>query len=224
MRAGLVFLLAACWVQSTHAGGCRADSGRDTVALVELYTARNCAGCARAELWLSELKARRPEAVLPVVVPMDERDSEGEPKAWPSKKFTVGQRFALVYRPYVVLQGREFAGWNTGGFDAALAEIHARAPGVRLTLRIVSLADGGIDVAAEADAHAALYLAAYRLGLERMPLVTQWQGPFAVRPGGSVRRTLPLPPGAAATNSGVLGFVQRPRTAEVLQALRLPAC
>jgi hypothetical protein len=37
-------------------------------------------------------------------------------------------------------------------------------------------------------------------------------------------RALPLLPGASAADSGVVGFVQNRRTAEVLQALMLPSC
>ncbi len=148
----------------------------------------------------------------------------GEPKARPSRKLTVLQRMALIYRPYVVLQGHEFPGWNTDAFDAALARIHARPAGVRLRLEIVSLSGERIEVAAAADSQAALYLAAYGIGLGSVPLVLEWQGPFAVYSGAQVRRTLSIPPGVARNNSGVLAFARDRRTAEVLQALRLPTC
>jgi hypothetical protein len=39
-----------------------------------------------------------------------------------------------------------------------------------------------------------------------------------------VRRELPLLPKARAGDSGVVAFVQNRRSAEVLQALMLPAC
>jgi hypothetical protein len=224
MRARLLFILAVCFVEPAHAGSCVAQSGPDSVPLVELYTAKNCAGCARAELWLSELKAHRPQSVLPVVLPMEDRDNGGEPKGQPSRKLTVLQRIALIYRPYVLLQGHEFPGWNTDAFDAALARIRARPAGVRLRLEIVSRSADRIDVAAEADSQAALYLAAYGTGPESVPLVREWQGPFAVNSGARVRRTLAVPPGVASNSSGVVGFAQDPRSAEVLQALRLPAC
>lgn len=224
MRAAILLVLAVSLAPPARAGSCVAQSGADAAALIELYTAKNCAGCARAELWLSELKAHRPEPVLAVVLPMDERDKGGKSKALPSRKLTVLQRMALIYRPYVVLQGHEFPGWNTDAFDAALARIHARPAGVRLRLEIVSLSDERIDVAAEADAQAALYLAAYGIGLESVPLVLEWHGPFAVYSGVRVSRTLSIPPGVAPNNSGVLAFAQDRRTGEVLQALQVPPC
>lgn len=224
MRAAIFLLFALCLAEVADAGSCAAQSGTDTLPLVELYTAKNCAGCARAEAWLSSLKDFGPKLVLPVIVPMDDRDSRGEPKAQLSRKLTVLQRVALLYRPYVMLQGHEFAGWNTRRFAAALEAIHAGAPSVRLRLQIVSLSGDAIGVVADADARAVLYLAAYGVGLESVPLVLEWQGPFALYSGTQLRRTLPIPRGTAPTDSGVLAFVQDRRTGEVLQALRLPAC
>ena len=56
-------------------------------------------------------------------------------------------------------------------------------------------------------------------------VVLEWLGPIAFN-GGAIdeRRALPLLPGAIPANSGVAAFVQNRRTAEVLQALMLPAC
>jgi hypothetical protein len=55
--------------------------------------------------------------------------------------------------------------------------------------------------------------------------VLEWQGPFAFSGAGlTLERALPLVPGARAVNSGVAGFVQNRRTAEVLQALMLASC
>lgn len=224
VRAAILLVLAASLAPPARGGSCAAQSGPDSVPLIELYIAKNCAGCARAELWLSELQAHRPEPVLAVVLPMDHRDKGGEAAARPSRRLTVLQRMALIYRPYVMLQGHEFPGWNTHAFDAALARIQARPAGVRLRLEIVSLSAERIDVSAEADARAELYLAAYAIGLESVPLVLEWQGPFAADSGARVRRTLSIPAGVAPNYSGVLAFAQDRRTVQVLQALRLPAC
>ena len=56
-------------------------------------------------------------------------------------------------------------------------------------------------------------------------VVFEWLGPIAFS-GGRIdeRRALPLLPGATPAHSGVAAFVQNRRTAEVLQALMLPAC
>jgi hypothetical protein len=56
-------------------------------------------------------------------------------------------------------------------------------------------------------------------------VVLEWRGPFPLHAGAlSAEQLLPLLPGAMPTNSGVVAFVQNRRSAEVLQALMLPAC
>jgi hypothetical protein len=57
-------------------------------------------------------------------------------------------------------------------------------------------------------------------------VVLEWQGPFGFGADGRLaqRRELPLLPRASAGESGVVAFVQNRRSAEVQQALMLPAC
>jgi hypothetical protein len=119
----------------------------------------------------------------------------------------------------------------TPGQRMALA--HARRAGARLRLDIVSLSTDGLRVAAAAELlpparvqDAALYLAAYEARLEDgVRVVLEWQGPLPFsEPTLRAQRLLPLLPKALPANSGVVGFVQNRRTAEVLQVLRLGAC
>jgi hypothetical protein len=154
---------------------------------------------------------------------------------------------ALVYTPQVMLQGRDFRGWGTPAFDAAVAKIAAQPAKASISLSVRQASALGLEVEASArlldpaqQADAALYLAAYenRLSssitagenrgrtLAHDYVVLEWLGPFVFGPGGQVaeRRQVPLLPRASAGNSGVAGFVQSRRTAEVLQALMLPAC
>ena len=62
--------------------------------------------------------------------------------------------------------------------------------------------------------------------LEHDFVVRDWVGPIGFGSDGRLRqaRRLSLPPGAVAGESGVAAFVQDRATAEVLQALLLPAC
>lgn len=147
------------------------------------------------------------------------------------RKLTRLQRLALVFTPQVLLQGRDFRGWGGPAFDEALGQINARPATARIALEIIALERRGLRVRAHAElsdpafnADPVLYLAAYENRLENH-VVLEWQGPFAV-PGGrfGTERLLPLLPGAVPTNSGVVAFVQDRRTAQVLQALMLPAC
>jgi hypothetical protein len=163
------------------------------------------------------------------------------------RKLTQLQRLALVYTPQVLLQGRDFRGWGSGAFDDAVARINAQPARARIGLQIRSLEYDHLEVEASAElleaAHAgdaALYLAAYESRIASRVtagenrgrtlghdyVVLEWQGPFDFGPARrfAERRVLPLLPRAVPANSGVVGFVQNRRTAEVLQALMLAAC
>jgi hypothetical protein len=236
MRIALV-LLAAAFAASPQAGPCVAKSGPNTAALVELYT---CSRCPSANRWLSGLSARAqvPNKVVPVALHVDYRDYLGwkDPEArrdFPARqrKLTQLQRLALVYTPQVLLQGSGFRDWGTPEFDAALAKINARPARAQLGLEIRALEGDRLVVNVEAEIldaaqlkDAGVYLAAYEHRAENR-VVLEWQGPLAFSGARlALEQALPLPPGARAADSGVVGFVQNRRTAEVLQALILPSC
>jgi hypothetical protein len=234
-------LLGFVLASSAHAGLCVANSGAGTLALVELYTSEGCSSCPPADRWLSGLVRRGlvPERVVPLALHVDYGDYIGwkdlQPRrdlALRQRKLTQLQRLALVYTPQVMLQGRDFRGWGTPAFDEALATVNAAPARARLGLEIVSMKPETVVVRATAEVfdsgqlpHAALYLAAYENRVESRRVVLEWQGPLAFsQPRLRHERELPLLPKAVARNSGVVAFVQNRRTAEVLQALMLPAC
>ncbi|HEX9397263.1 MAG TPA: DUF1223 domain-containing protein [Burkholderiales bacterium] len=195
-----------------------------------------------------------PDRVVPLALHVDYWDYIGWKGPWAKREFSLRQRklsqlqrMALVYTPQVMLQGRDFRDWGGKAFDDAVAKINARPPRARIRLEIHAAKGTLLDVAAAAelvapaaDSDPALYLAAYQNRLESRVnagenqgrtlahdyVVLEWQGPFAFGAGQRVaeRRELPLLPRALAAHSGVVGFVQDRRTAEVLQALMLPAC
>jgi hypothetical protein len=103
----------------------------------------------------------------------------------------------------------------------------------------VSVRVGAEVLDASQLAEAGLYLATYENRLESRVksgenrgqtlahdhVVFEWQGPIAFPQARLlVQRDLALLPKALPGHSGVVGFVQNRRTAEVLQALMLPAC
>jgi hypothetical protein len=252
MKATLVFALAlSIFVNAARGAECRAVSGPQTAALVELYTSEGCSSCPPADRWLSGLASSR---VVPIALHVDYWDYIGWKDPYAKREFSLRQRklsqlqrMALVYTPQVMLQGRDFRGWGTPAFDAAVARIAAQPAKASISLSVRQASALGLEVEASAQlldtaqqADAALYLAAYenRLSssitagenrgrtLAHDYVVLEWLGPFAFGPGGQVaeRRRVPLLPRASAGNSGVVGFVQSRRTAEVLQALMLPAC
>ncbi|MGQ0545361.1 MAG: DUF1223 domain-containing protein [Betaproteobacteria bacterium] len=195
-----------------------------------------------------------PERVVPLSLHVDYWDYIGWKDAYAKREFSLRQRkltqlqrLALVYTPQVMLQGRDFRRWGTKAFDEAVAAINARPAKARIALTLERAGAAGLGVEASAELldraqrdAAALYLAAYQNRLlSRVDagenrgrtlahdyVVLEWQGPFAFDAEGRVtkRRNLPLLPTAHPADSGVVAFVQNRRSADVLQALMLPAC
>ena len=253
MRIAL-FLVGLGVAVHAWAGQCVAESGARTAALVELYTSEGCSSCPPADHWLSSLTKRGygPDRVVPIALHVDYWDYIGwkDPYAKRAfslrqRKLTQRQRMALVYTPQVMLQGRDFRAWGKPAFDEAVAGINARPAAAKIRLEIAALDARGVRVRAVADLYgtrrgaAALYLAAYANRLESRVsagenrgrtlrhdhVVLEWQGPYDLSAGPlRIERLLPLLPDAVPGNSGVVGVVQDRRSAEVLQALMLPAC
>ena len=198
------------------AGGCKAESGKTTVALVELYTSEGCSSCPPADRWLSGLAARgfTPDRVVPLALHVDYWDYIGWKDPYAKREFSQRQRklsqlqrMALVYTPQVMLHGRDFRRWHTAEFDRAVAAINARPAQARITLEILGMDGSSLDAQANAaladparSGDAALYLAVYenRLmsrvsagensgrTLTHDHVVLEWQGPFAFSPRGTV--------------------------------------
>lgn len=195
-----------------------------------------------------------PERVVPLSLHVNYWDYIGWRDPYAQQRFADRQRklaqvmrAKIIYTPQVMLQGQDFRRWGSGGaFDEAVARINARPPGASIALALrggqpdslaVEVRAELLDRAQEADV--GLYLATYENKLVSSVsagenrgrtlahdyVVFEWLGPIPFS-GGRIdeRRALPLPPGAAPTHSGVAAFVQNRRSAEVLQALMLPAC
>jgi hypothetical protein len=206
-RAIIVWLLLAMapwFAASGSRAECSARSGGATAVLVELYLPTGCADCARAERWLEGL------GEIAVTLPA------GSAEHLSKRKLLVRQRMALTPRPYVLVQGEEFPRWDKPDYEDAAERIRATPARAHLELSIVRIGDAALEVDVHASGAGELYVAAYR-----GKRILDWEGPFDVRPG---RLSLALPPGSAAAATGVVAFVQDPRTRAVLQALRRPAC
>jgi len=195
-----------------------------------------------------------PERVVPIALHVDYWDYIGWKDPFARNAFAARQRklaklkrATAIYTPQVVLQGEDFRRWHSGAFDEAVAKINARPARSRIALALDARRKDVYEVEARAEvldlsqrADAALYLATYENKLVSAVgagenrgktlrhdfVVFEWVGPLGFSPDGrlSERRTLPLLPKAEAKHSGVVGFVQNRSTAEVLQALMLPAC
>ena len=194
-----------------------------------------------------------PERVVPLSLHVNYWDYIGWKDPYAQQRFSDRQRrlaqvmrARIIYTPQVVLQGRDFRGWGGRAFDDAVARINAQPARASISLALgagqrdtlaVQVRAALLDPAIGADA--ALYLASYenRLvsrvaagenrgrTLSHDYVVFEWLGPLPFAEGRlEERRELPLLPKAVLENSGVAAFVQNRATAEVLQALMLPAC
>jgi hypothetical protein len=243
MARRLIALLAALALPlAAHAAACIAQSGERRAALVELYTAARCGGCADAERWLSRLAKRAaPAEIVPLALHVDYADylarddaATGRRLARRERRLVLLQRVALVYAPQVLLQGREFRGWDTAGFPEAVTRIVAQPAPARLRVALRSSGPSGLATRVDAEIlepaqrpDAVLYIAAFeRSPPNEPPRVLEWQGPLAPASEGrfAEERRLALLPGASPGSSGVAAFVQNRRTGEVLQAVLRPAC
>jgi len=218
---GLLALLAICCLAPAQAVTCTAQSGPQVSALVELYTADNCATCLPADRWLSTLAGR--PGVLAFALHVDSGDYTGTRRGvfQRQRKLTVRQRMALVYTPLVLVQGRTFHAEEMGAIEAELVREAGRPARGRIDLEILSVGSASIAVRASASAEveAVLYLASFERQAQRR-LILEWLGPLGLR----VERELALVPGAAPGKSGVAAFVQERHGRAVLQTLALPAC
>lgn len=195
-----------------------------------------------------------PDRVVPIALHVDYWDYIGWKDPYAQSRFTSRQRKlaqltrnAIVFTPQIVLQGRDFRRWGSPAFDEAVAKINAQPARARISLAVDARRRDAFEVEAAAEvldasqkADAALYVASYenRLvsrvtagenrsrTLEHDFVVFEWVGPVEFRGAARVsdRRTLPLLPKVIARHSGVVAFVQNRSSAEVLQALMLPAC
>jgi hypothetical protein len=232
MKTALACLLSV-FASPGWADACAARSGLRTAALVELYTSQACSTCPQAERWLSSLRERYVrDSVIPLALHVDVRDYFGKKDSLRQRKLTPGQRMALEFTPYVLLQGRNYRRWGTPEFDETVERINAQRSRAGISLKLSPGAGSAFRIVASAAlaagmqaADAALFLASYEDRQGRY-VVLEWQGPFAVRAGERLveRRLLSLLPGALPARSGVAAFVQDRRTGEVLQALTLSAC
>jgi hypothetical protein len=251
--AATVLAALSAGLPPAQAAQCRASSGPHTTALVELYTSEGCDSCPPADRWLQGLAGRglAPDRVVPLSLHVNYWDYIGWKDPYAQQRFADRQRklaqamkARIVYTPQVLLQGQDFRAWGGRAFDEAVARINARPPKAAISLALAGGRGDTLDVEARAellqpDEDAALFLATYenRLvsnvsagenrgrTLSHDYVVFEWLGPIPFH-GGRVaeRRALPLLPRAVPANSGVAAFVQNRRTAEVLQALMLPAC
>ena len=202
---------------------CKAQSGRQTVPLVELYTSEGCDSCPPADRWLSSTFAPGDtrEGAVALAFHVDYWDRLGwkdrfATSAWTKRQYDSARaaRSALVYTPQVLLQGRDLRDWSTekhsGAAIAAVARTRARAEiAVEVVPRpgAVAVNASGHVTATALRQGAVLFVALIDNGLvsdvkagenkgKRLVhdhVVRELRGDIAIGPGGEGSGTVALP-------------------------------
>jgi len=107
---GFLLVATALSIFAKQAAGadCRAVSGPQTAALVELYTSEGCSSCPPADRWLSSLGSGGaiPKTLVPIALHVDYWDYIGWKDQYAKREFSLRQRklsllqrMAFVYTP-----------------------------------------------------------------------------------------------------------------------------
>jgi hypothetical protein len=153
-----------------------------------------------------------------------------------------------VYTPGVVVNGAEYRQWfSEARFVRDIAAINQTVPGADIDAAFGVGQDREIRISVKAALRdpsgagdADVYFAVYENALENRVTAGEnggallrhdhvaraWFGPFPIGPDGraSVERNVRIPPAWKLPDTGVVAFVQKRGTAEVLQALAVPSC
>jgi hypothetical protein len=233
---------------------CKAASGPDTQALLELYTSEGCSSCPPAERWLSNFgRDRKDSRVVPIEFHVDYWNGDGWKDPFSDARYTrrqeslqkaTGARF--VYTPQIVVGGRDIPDWRTAlSIPVTILRIHSQQAKAALAIDATVADDAAIRGAVDAKLAAgtpaknlSLVVVALQNGLASRVTAGENRGErlthdFVARDMAS----LPLTQAAGrldfefkpradwmARNMSLAAFVQDARSGEVLQALTTGIC
>lgn len=247
--SALIVATALYGAQATAASACHAASDALARPLIELYTSEGCDSCPPAERWLSTRFA--PDArqsTIALAYHVDYWDRLGWVDRFASAQYTARQYESMrangatfVYTPQMLLQGHDFASWNSG--DAGAIDAVAKsAPSATISVDVTP-GDRDVQVHAKAQvvngarADATLVVAYADSGLASDIKAGENRGrrlahDHVVRAlrtvgradaEGRIDATLSLPrPAERGKHPTLVAYVERPSNGDVLQALAVP--
>ena len=246
----VITMLLAALPSAASPPACHAASGRETVALVELYTSEGCDSCPPADRWLSSTFAAGRTGAVAAAFHVDYWDRLGwkdrfGSAAWTKRQYETARaaHSDLVYTPQVLIQGRDFSDWRNGSRSGAALEELARVP-ARADIALDAAPEPG-RIVVNASAHvrvpadrkgARVFVALTEDGLVSEVKAGENAGKrlvhdhvvrtlrdVTVDDAGDAAGTVTLPlPAEAGRMATVVAFVQNVETGVVLQALALP--
>jgi hypothetical protein len=248
MAIKLTAILCLLLATGPAAAECRAV-GAGPVAVVELYTSEGCSSCPPADHWLSGLgRATAPLRVIPLALHVPYWDYIGWQDRFAAPRFEERQRRAarlsgsgVVYTPQIMVNGRDFRGWNGAAFGTAL-DGFARQPFDASLNLAARFAGGAVEasLSARGPAGARAVLVRYESGLSSQIAAGENAGrllthDFVARDwlelgqldtAGRLqaRPTLPDRSDAKPQNTGLVALLEDPASGRILQAVALPYC
>ena len=143
----------------TSARLCKANSGPNKIALIELYTSEGCSSCPPADSWLRKLPEQKyaSRKIIPLSFHVDYWDYIGWPDRFAKKQYTQRQRrvasvnrLNTIYTPQVVINGRDFRYWSWGSrIKSKIADITGMPAEAKIDLTLKR--DGRTKLAATSN-------------------------------------------------------------------------
>lgn len=233
------------------AAECSANSGAQTVPLLELYTSEGCSSCPPADKWMSSLKLGA-DKVTPLAFHVDYWDYIGWKDKFSKSEYSDRQRKAaafggagFVYTPQFVFNGRDFKGWDNSRLTSAVEAQQKLVSRANLKLDAVADASGNITLKANAEAanakdasHVDVFIALYenklvsqvKAGensgreLKHDYVVRELFGAYQISNQNTFSKNFTLSQAWKNKDAGAVIFVQDSNNGEILQSLALKFC
>jgi len=248
----LAVFIASLFQVSLSAANCSAESGKNRVALIELYTSEGCSSCPPADKWLSSLSKQGfgADKLLPLSLHVDYWNYIGWRDPYSAAEYTqrqrkIGQRNRLrsIYTPQLVFNGRDYRAWRRQNVKLLLDEVNAWPAAAKLALNWKTSSDNKLSTSVSSElltdsaSSPTLFVALYENNLVSNVTAGENDGRslhhdyvvrkmFAVPFSGKKKLTkqinFPLQEDWDKANLGLAVFVQQRRDGNVLQALSAP--
>ncbi len=155
---GTVSMLTTAYINAA----CVAQSGKEHVPLLELYTSEGCSSCPPAEQWLSSINAAgySLDKVVPLAFHVDYWDYIGWKDRFAKAEYSARQNEVasmgnsrFVYTPQVVFNGSDFRGWQQNSrFNLSINDQIKQPARANLGLNIKPTANGDLSLRVSAQA------------------------------------------------------------------------
>lgn len=224
-----------------------AASPANRVALLELYTSEGCSSCPPADRFMSRLKLEdiSEEKLIPLSFHVTYWDYIGWKDRFSNPQHDARQRkqaklnnSRTVYTPQFIMNGKDFR--RHGSFDNEIVRINSITAEYQLEVS-ASLNTNAIDVVLDTKSlrdnsdEAVAYIALYEHGLSSEVtdgendgkylrhdyVVRELKGPYLINQDQAMFKAAFMRSGYKIENSGIVAFIQKPPSSEVLQAVRL---